>query len=239
MEDSKPVPTSPATPLGISAVTLKLPVFWAAQPKVWFAQAEAQFVLRGISVDDTKYYHLLAALDQDTAKRVADLIYNPPDLNKYESLKTRLLATFMQSPYRMAQKLLDMAPLGDRTPSQMMDDMLGLLGTHEPCILFRTLFVDALPQDVRSHLIPNLETFSPRELALLADRLVNSNSSSISTLATKNPTPREWSSNSKGLCRFHKKWGSKAFRCISPCTYEQQPKSKVFNVQGNYEVDLQ
>jgi hypothetical protein len=56
-------------------VSLKLPTFWTAQPDVWFAQAETQFNLRGITADDTKYY-VLAALDQDTATRVLDLIAN-------------------------------------------------------------------------------------------------------------------------------------------------------------------
>ena len=37
------------------AVALKLPPFWAHKPRVWFAQAEAQFALRDISVDNTRY----------------------------------------------------------------------------------------------------------------------------------------------------------------------------------------
>ena len=56
------------------AVALKLPTSWTAQPDVWFAQAEAQFNLRGITADDTKYYYVLVALDQNTATRVLDLI---------------------------------------------------------------------------------------------------------------------------------------------------------------------
>ena len=65
------------------AVALKLPIFWTAQPDVWFAQA--QFNLRGITADDTKYYYVVAALDQDTATRVLDLISQPPDDNKYSN----------------------------------------------------------------------------------------------------------------------------------------------------------
>ena len=73
------------------AVTVKLPVFWQAQPAIWFEQAEAQFALRGISSDGTKYYHVLAALDQDTAARISDVIQNAPAFNKYNTLKERLL----------------------------------------------------------------------------------------------------------------------------------------------------
>ena len=43
------------------AVSLKLPTFWTSQPEVWFAQAEAQFNLRCITSDDTKYFYVVAA----------------------------------------------------------------------------------------------------------------------------------------------------------------------------------
>ena len=76
------------------AVSLKLPTFWTSQPAVWFAQTEAQFTLRGITTDATKYFYVLAALDQDTATRLLDLISNPPDNEKYGTLKDRLLSTF-------------------------------------------------------------------------------------------------------------------------------------------------
>ena len=46
-----------------AAVSLKLPTFWSTQPKSWFCQAEAQFAIRKISEDETKYYYVIAALD--------------------------------------------------------------------------------------------------------------------------------------------------------------------------------
>ena len=61
-----------------NAVALKLPTFWTSQPQVWFSQTEAQFALQKITVNETQYYHVLAALDQATATRVLDLISAPP-----------------------------------------------------------------------------------------------------------------------------------------------------------------
>ena len=77
-----------------NAVSLKLPQFWAAEPQIWFAQAEAQFALRKIVSDDTKYYYILSALDQSTASRLKDFISNPPEEDKYDALKDRLLETW-------------------------------------------------------------------------------------------------------------------------------------------------
>ena len=49
-----------------NAVALKLPPFWISQPRVWFQQTEAQFALRKITADETKYFNVVAALDQET-----------------------------------------------------------------------------------------------------------------------------------------------------------------------------
>ena len=115
-----------------NAVALKLPTFWTSQPEVWFAQAEAQFVLRGITADETKYYYVIAALDQPTATRLLDLISSPPTDDKYSTLKTRLTDTFGLSKQERASRLLHFRLLGDSKPSTLMDEMLGLLGDHPP-----------------------------------------------------------------------------------------------------------
>ena len=56
-----------------NAVAIKLPTFWAQQPEVWFLQAEAQFHIRKITDDTTKYYHVVAALDQETCLQLFNL----------------------------------------------------------------------------------------------------------------------------------------------------------------------
>jgi|LakMenEpi03Aug12_release.lakeMendotaPanAssembly.Ray.scaffolds.fasta_scaffold4999857_1 hypothetical protein len=38
-------------------VAVKLPYFWVKDPKMWFAQAEAQFRRARITVEGTKYDH--------------------------------------------------------------------------------------------------------------------------------------------------------------------------------------
>ena len=153
-----------------NAVSLKLPTFWTSQPEVWFAQAEAQFNLRGITASDTKYFYTLAALDQETATRLLDFISHPPDEDRYELFKDRLIATFGLSRRERASRLLHFRPLGDSKPSALMDEMLGLLGDHSPCLLFEQLFLERRPEDIRIQLV-DFKCDDLRQLAKRADSL--------------------------------------------------------------------
>ena len=51
-----------------------------------------------------------------------------------------------------------------------MDEMLALLGDHPPCFLFRQLFLERLPEDMRTQLI-DARIDDCRELARRADRI--------------------------------------------------------------------
>ena len=130
-------------PADAHAVGLKLPVFWADQPRVWLQQAEAQFAVRNVTADNTKYHYVVAALDQATALGVIDVLEDPPQHNKYDNLKRRLTYIFGLSRRQRADQLLDIGlhSLGDRRPSQLMDEMLALLGSHKPCMLFESIFL--------------------------------------------------------------------------------------------------
>ena len=67
-----------STSTTVNSVSLTLPPFWPEQPTIWFAQTEAQFVIRNISVELTKFYHVVAALDGTTAQAFRTyLIYRP------------------------------------------------------------------------------------------------------------------------------------------------------------------
>ena len=66
-----------AAQLPLTAVSVKLPSFWTDSPEVWFLQAEAQFENKGITVSRTKFTHCVAALPQDFACRLLDLVRAP------------------------------------------------------------------------------------------------------------------------------------------------------------------
>ncbi|KAH8346290.1 hypothetical protein KR084_001945, partial [Drosophila pseudotakahashii] len=76
------------TPVVETISTCKLPAFWKQHVPLWFLQVEAQFQCNRITSDNTRYYHLLSALDVEVMSEVSDVLAQPPDSNKYEHLKS-------------------------------------------------------------------------------------------------------------------------------------------------------
>ena len=197
----------------LNAVAIKLPTFWTAQPTVWFLQAEAQFNIRKVTEDSTKYYYVVSALDQTTASRITDVLQNPPDNGLYDNLKKRLLETYGQSRRDRASKLLHLSGLGDRKPSELMDEMLSLLDGHKPCLLAEQIFLEQLPEDIRIQ-IADSDFADPRKVALHADVLwLAKQQSAVHTInRVKTQKHSDW-------CFFHNKFGDRAKKCQSPCKY--------------------
>ena len=70
------------------AVTVKIPPFWTHSPTAWFAQAEAQFVLRKITEDDTKYYYIVAAKIQPLQPVLCPFSHNLQLLGNMRTLRS-------------------------------------------------------------------------------------------------------------------------------------------------------
>lgn len=199
----------------VHAVSLKLPKFWTPHARVWFAQTEAEFSLRKITVDQTKFHYVLAALDHDTAERILDLLESPPVNGKYDALKARLLETFTLSDYEKAGHILHMPSLGDAKPSALMDKMLSFLGPHQACFLFRRAFLERMPEEIRGTLVHSGET-DLRALAIAADRLWEARPHSMNVVRNENRKNYEEGGN---LCYHHHTYGDKAHRCKPHCRF--------------------
>ena len=225
-----------------NAVAIKLPTFWAQQPEVWFVQAEAQFHIRKITDDTTKYYHVVAALDQETSGRILSTLSSPPTDNKYTDLKQRLLTTFGLSKRERASKLLHLHPLGDRKPSELMDEMLSLLADHGFCFLAEQLFLEQLPEDIRLQL-SNDDFTNPRALATKADVLWIAKQQAATTINKVISQPNgKITTAHDGWCFYHKRFGDDAKNCKAPCKHPAAPKiaavttckDKQARLLGNY-----
>ena len=218
-----------------NAVALKLPEFWEQNVSAWFVQAEAQFAIRDITSEDTKYYYVVASLKGSTAARVINLIENPPARDKYTTLKGHLKGVFGLSEPERARQLLSLPGLGDSKPSELMDHMLALLGDHQPCFLFKELFLQQLPDQIRLPLTSSVKV-DLRELAKEADVFFSAGRKTFSVTPLTNTStaceecmhqPHTHSVSASAvarrekssLCFYHGKFGNKAKKCLPPCSW--------------------
>ena len=227
-----------------SAVSVKLPPFWPDKTDIWFAQAEAQFTIKNITTEKTKYAYVVSVLDSDTATQVLDIIRAPPAEEPYKALKNRLTKAYAISDRERASKLLDMNGLGDKTPSQCLTTMLNLVPDAEaqdPGFLFREIFLRQLPNDVQTQLAQSTRTGTSttelRALALEADKYFSSIGSRISTISRMAESADDFDVNAvsnRQFCYYHSKFGDKATKCRSPCQFKSTTRNgAVPSDQGN------
>lgn len=226
----------------VYAATVKLPEFWQHDPEPWFQHIEAQFRLRGITTDETRYFHVVAALDSSTTRRIMGLLRDPPTQGKYDALKGQLLRLFQLSEAERAERLLSLNGLGDSKPTELMENMLALLGSGDASFIFVQLFLRQLPPPVRTALANSelVRTKDYRGLAEEADRvLLASRHYSVHSLLSTQPQPPfdgnaaavaavsgRRQENNDGLCFYHRRFGNKARRCIPPCSFASQGNAR-------------
>lgn len=175
-----------------ASVAVKLPDFWKSDPAMWFAQAEAQFVLAGVTRDETKFYHIIAKVDQTVLCHISDLVANPPQTNKYDAIKERLLNRFEMSPQAKMEKLLNSCDLGDMKPTHLLAKMQDLAaGLRVEENLMKMLFLQRLPQNIRSVLAIHDGTLS--KLAEMADKMLESTFPNVAaaTVPTSTAVPNQ------------------------------------------------
>ena len=68
----------PDCQVSLTTVSIKLPTFWTYSPEAWFQQAQSQFAIKRVTTSLTKIHHCVAALPQDVAICLIDLVCNPP-----------------------------------------------------------------------------------------------------------------------------------------------------------------
>ncbi|XP_039440843.1 uncharacterized protein LOC120421678 [Culex pipiens pallens] len=233
-----------------ATVAVKLPDFWKSDPAMWFAQAESQFVLAGVNKDETKFHHIVAKIDQTVICHVADLVRKPPEAGKYEAIKERLIVRFELTAQEKMEKLLGTCDLGDFRPTHLLSRMQELAsGLKVDDSLLRMLFLQRLPANMRSVLSINDGSLS--KLAEMGDKMAklvpqtsavktsaepDSQESLVDQVATltaelrrmkAQPERRRSRSASRkrdeenSICWYHRKYGSRADRCRSPCKFHQ------------------
>jgi hypothetical protein len=135
----------------VSRVAVRLPPFWAERPAVWFAQAEAQFFLAGVSSERTKFFHVISQLDHRYAAEVEDIITSPPERDPYTTLRTELVQRLSPSREQRIRQLLTFEEMGDRKPSQFLRRLRGL-APDVPEDFLCTIWSSRVPPNIQSTL---------------------------------------------------------------------------------------
>ncbi|XP_068190809.1 uncharacterized protein [Antennarius striatus] len=223
----------PAASPVIFAATVKLPEFWQHDPDPWFQHTDAQFHLRGITADETRYFHVVSALDSSNTRRIMGLLKDLPLTGKYGALKAMLLQVFQLSDAERAARLLSLNGLEDAKPTARVrvENMLVLMRSGDTSFLFIQLFLRQLPPPVHTVLDTSPLTRSKdyRGLVEEADRiLLASRCSHVhAALQGQLQPPLEdgagpalaavCQTDNRELCFYHRRLGAKARRCILPC----------------------
>lgn len=176
VDEKNPVPVPSPVSQGatasteVHAVGFKAPPFWKSNVEPYFVFIEAQFATSGISADQTKYFCLVAALDESILSHVSDLICRPPQTGKYDALKRRLIEHFSESEAVKLQMLLHDLELGDKKPSALLREMKELAKNFSTEAV-KALWLKRLPVSVQQ--ILSVSTAEDLEKqAEMADKII-------------------------------------------------------------------
>jgi hypothetical protein len=158
----------PVIPVG-GGGSVRLPPFWPHGPQLWFSQAECLFTVHNMSDQFHRYCLVVASLQHDSLRRVADIVEAPPSGLAYDTIKQCLLASHQMTGFQRAERLFAMPALGARKPSELMAEMLEICPhDEEKTKLFACLFLQRLPREIRV-LLARVDHKDPKELVEQAD----------------------------------------------------------------------
>lgn len=175
---------APASTSAIAEIkNIKLPSFWQRDPVLWFAQVESQFHTNNVRADNTRYHTVVSALDCNVLQQVSDVIASPPANNKYETIKTRLIAAYSDSQERQIKKLLTEVELGDQKPSQLLREMRALADNRISEDVLRTLWTQRLPTHIQIVLSAS-DDMALEKMAGIADKVAEINYAQLMSAGT-------------------------------------------------------
>ncbi|XP_071579653.1 uncharacterized protein [Temnothorax nylanderi] len=184
----------------VSKVAVRLPPFWGDEPELWFAQLEGQFTLSGITQDTTKYSYALSQLDSRQIKEIKDVVTQPPEADKYGTVKRALIQRMSVSQEQRTRQLLELEELGDRKPSQFLRHLRTLAGENVPDSLLRTLWLGRLPTQMQMVLATRTED-PLNSVAEQADRIHEMTNKAVVAAAAAPATKESWEAKIQALTK--------------------------------------
>lgn len=156
--------------LAAITVSARIPDFWIEMPRLWFAQMES-IVASQKKGDEVKFNLVVSKLGREALQQVSDIIFSPPESEKYQTLKDRLLQVYEESAERQFQKLVSEMELGAQKPSQLLRKMkdLGRKAQISESTL-HNLWIARLPASMRAVLTVSHDQ-DLENLAKIADKI--------------------------------------------------------------------
>ncbi|KAH8320318.1 hypothetical protein KR067_006408, partial [Drosophila pandora] len=120
------------------------------------------------TADDTKFNTVLASIEAPILARIA--IANQPGTGKYENLKSCILERFCESEQKKIQKLISETDLGDKRPTQLLNELNALAANKVDETFLKALWLQRLPTQVQAILQASDACLA--DLAKLADKVM-------------------------------------------------------------------
>jgi hypothetical protein len=119
------VPAAASAATAVQPGAVKLPDFWMSDTDMWFLQVEAAFRRARLTDSHSKYDYILMKLPESVLASVKDVVRAVTDAtaDPYAELKARLVSSYTQSKWQLANRLLDHPDIGD-----MRDQLFFLYG---------------------------------------------------------------------------------------------------------------
>ena len=174
--------------MGDETSSVSLPQYNECDPDLWFVTVEAMFTLatpKPITAEKTMYMHTITKLPPSVQATVRDIITNASTAsgsNPYTTLKEAILKRCGDSSPLKLKKLLEGERLGDRKPSELLQNMKKHASGHKvDDKMMKQLFLQNLPTDVQKIISIN-DTDDVAKLAEMADRILEISIPSVSAV---------------------------------------------------------
>ena len=226
-----------------TATRKKVPDFWEARPAAWFRIFESHHTANMTQMD--KFDAMLPFLTPAALTQIDHLIDAPP-ADAYLEYKKALVFHFKRHKFDMANELLSLTSLGDKTPLDMLRYMRSLQPGEPEVTSFPVIFLNLLPANARDAALhyeaiddmaeagqkvlvaPKSTPAVVRAVSFDAAEMVSNPMYEYTPSVRPLRTPP--TQDSKNLCSIHEKHGSSAYSCAAPLTckmkhvIKQRPK---------------
>lgn len=233
----------------IQHISVKVPEFADTYVQGWFNLLEAQFALRSISQESTKFFNLLSSLPPSVISNIPKETINS---RNYGETKAIILQQYEKSKPEMLEKLLASTTITGR-PSERLQEMITLAdkvgASHE---LIRHKFFKTLPPNI-AQILASHDSIGLQAMGRLANDLMAiqpyNNYPSVHEIEAK---PKSYNNNSMNrnqynhppenipfpvrpfkrgqrtrVCRAHLYYAEDSRTCKSWCRWHDKSKCKI------------